>query len=114
MWLTLSGQCTSTGLIYLYIGGERVACKAIAGEALTATATRLTTIINATPTLPVHANSIEGVITLTCKWGGTTGNDIDLRVKYRSDETTPKGLTITCVPFKNGAGNPDMAPIITA
>lgn len=112
--VTIGGQCTSTGLIYLYIEGERITCKAVAGEAITATASRLAGIINATATLPVHANAAEGLITLTCKWGGSTGNDIDLRANYSPEDATPKGLTLACTPFKDGAGNPDLAPIIAA
>lgn len=112
--ITLSGQCTTTGIINLYIGGVRLRCQSIAGEALIATAQRLVASINANGELPVRASSVEGVVTLTCKWKGSTGNDIDLRVNYRNDDISPKGLTLVCSPFTEGAGNPDLAPVIAA
>lgn len=115
--VTLSGACSASGVISLYIGGERVRALAQAGEALTATATRLAVAINENGELPVTAATPEdqpGVVKLTCRWKGATGNDIDLQINYSTDDALPQGLRVACGSMSGGAGDPDMAAIVAA
>ena len=93
--LTLTGQCTVTGVVSLYIGGTRVRAKAVAGETLATTAARLAAAINADSTLPVTAVASAdnaGLINLTCRWAGATGNALDVRLNYASEDVLPTGL----------------------
>ena len=54
------------------------------------------------------------MLTLTCKWKGATGNDIDLAVNLSTDDSFPAGLTASCGKMASGAADPDMENIITA
>lgn len=115
--VTLSGACSASGVISLYIGGERVRSLAQAGEALTVTAARLAATINENGELSVTASTAEdqpGVIKLTCRWKGATGNDIDVQINYGTDDALPQGLRVACGPMSGGAGDPDMAAIVAA
>ena len=115
--VTLSDACSQAGLISLYIGGERVRVVAQPGEALATLAGRLAAAINADGELPVKAQAQTdkaGSILLTCRWKGATGNDVDLRVNYASDDALPKGLHVACTAMSNGAGAPEMDGIIAA
>lgn len=115
--VTLSGACSASGVISLYIGGERVRALAQAGEALTVTAARLAAAVNENGELPVTAATPEdqsGVVKLTCRWKGATGNDIDLQINYGTDDALPQGLRVACGSISGGAGDPDMAAIVAA
>lgn len=113
--VTLSGSVTLSGTVSLYVAGMRVRAKAISGEAADVVAARLAAAINADPDLPVTADipADDSAVTLTCKWAGETGNDIDLRLNiYR--ETTPKGLSVAVTPMSDGTANPDIIPALAA
>ena len=115
--VTLSGKCTATGVLCLYVGGRRVRVQAVGGEELAATMERVVQAVNADGELPVTAAVKEaspGVLTLTCKWKGATGNDIDLAVNLSTDDSFPAGLTASCGKMASGAADPDMENIITA
>ncbi|WP_022655554.1 phage tail sheath subtilisin-like domain-containing protein [uncultured Desulfovibrio sp.] len=115
--ITISGQCTGTGVLALYIGGVRVRVQAVGGEALGATVARVVETINADGELPVTASvkgDSPGVFTLTCKWKGATGNAITLGVNLSTDDNTPAGLRVACGPMQNGAADPDMQDVIAA
>lgn len=114
--VTLSGACSQAGIISLYIGGERVRVVAKPGEEVAAIAARLAAAINADGELPVKAQvqaDKAGSILLTCRWKGATGNDIDLRVNYASDDALPQGLHVACAAMSNGAGAPEMDGVIS-
>lgn len=115
--VTFTGQCTVTGVVSLYIGGTRVRAKAVAGETLATTATRLAAAINADSTLPVTAVASAdnaGLINLTCRWAGATGNALDVRLNYASEDVLPTGLRASITAVSGGAADPDMDQVITA
>lgn len=111
--VTLSGSTTKSGTLWLYVGGVSVSCKVLAGEELSAVATRLASAVNADATLPVTAQAAEKVVTLTCRWAGLTGNDLDLRLNVYGEDT-PAGLVATCTAFTGGTANPDVTDAIAA
>lgn len=111
--VTLSGTPTATGTLNLYIGGKRVRIAVIAAETVSTLATRLADAINADADLPVTASAALGVVTLTCRWKGETGNDLDVRLNYNAEQT-PAGLTVAIVALSGGTANPDVAGVITA
>lgn len=111
--VTLTGRATASGTLYLYIDGQAVSCAVTADEELSATATRLAAAVNAKTSLPVTAAAAEGVVTLTCRWPGETGNTLSAVVSLYGEDV-PAGLTVTCAAFTGGSGDPDMDEVIAA
>jgi phage tail sheath gpL-like len=99
--VTIATPPTAAGTIDLYIAGYHVGINVGATDTVTQVATAVAAAINNTllyPNMPVTATPAAGVVTLLCKWKGTTGNDIDMRVNYYGvigGEALPTGLTVT-------------------
>jgi len=92
--VTITGAGTEPGLLNLYVGGVRVQSVVVSAATPTIAASALAVKINATPDLPVTALAVAGVVTLTCKWRGESGNDIGLvlnRLGKSNGEATPAG-----------------------
>ncbi|WP_413535066.1 phage tail sheath subtilisin-like domain-containing protein [Rahnella inusitata] len=109
--VTLTTAPTETGVISLYIAGQRVQVTVLSTDTVTSMAAALTAAIAAKTALPVTATSALGVVTLTAKNKGAHGNGIDLRLNYQGSaggENTPAGLGITLTAMTGGAGAPDM------
>lgn len=104
------------GEFALYIGGVRVAIGVSTVDTAITVATRMIAAVNAVPSLPVTAAATVNLfeIKLTAKWGGLTGNDIDLRSAYYFDDVLPPGLTITIPAMAGGTTSPDVTPVIVA
>lgn len=111
--VTLSGVPTATGTLALYIGGSQVRIAVVAAEAVATLATRLADAINADASLPVTASAALGVVTLTSRWKGETGNDLDVRLNYYGEQT-PAGLTVAIVALAGGTANPAVQPVLDA
>jgi phage tail sheath gpL-like len=111
--VTFSGTAAGTGTLTVYIAGQRVQCKAVVAETTAALATRFAAAVNADPFLPVSASATGSAVTLTCKWIGETGNDIDIRVSVYGEEL-PAGLSMAVTPFAGGTANPDLDPALAA
>lgn len=111
--VTLAGTPTAAGTIALYIGGTVVRAAVAAAEAVATLATRLAAAINANADLPVTASAALGVVTLTCRWKGETGNDLDVRLNYYGEQT-PAGLTATPTAMTGGTANPDVTAALAA
>jgi phage tail sheath gpL-like len=105
----IAGTALAGGTISLYIGGKALSIGVSAGDAAADAASYLAGIINATDELSVTAAAVDGVVTLTAKWAGLTGNGISLAVNHRSGNKTPEGLAVILTPFAGGAGLPDLA-----
>lgn len=110
---TFGGEASAAGTLNLCIAGQRVQVAVAVGDDGAAVATKAATAVAATPDLPVAAAVADAVVTLTCRWKGETGNDIDLRANYY-DETTPAGITVAMTAMAGGTSNPDIAPTIAA
>lgn len=111
--ITFSASPTGSGTLALYIGGERVQMGVVAGDSVNSLASRLAELIN-NAVLPVTAAAVAGEVTLTCRWKGETGNDLDLRLNYYTGEQTPAGLGITLTAMAGGTGNPDVQAALDA
>lgn len=109
--ITLTGSPTTSGTLALYVGGKVVRAMVVAGDALNAIASRLADAINADADLPVTAVAALGVVTLTCRWKGETGNDLDLRLNYYGEQT-PAGLTVAIAAMTGGTANPSVQPVL--
>lgn len=105
-----------SGELMVYIGGVRVSVGITTADTQVTAATKLINAINAIPSLPVTAAATANTneVLLTCRWGGPTGNDINVRSAYYLDDRLPAGLTITTPAMANGAVSPDVTAVITA
>lgn len=115
--VTFTGTATEAGLINLYVGGARIQAAIASGNAAAAAASALATKINAAADLPVTAAAANGVVTLTAKWTGESGNDIGLmlnRLGKSNGETTPAGLTVAISAMAGGTGTPDATAALAA
>ena len=109
--VTITGAATEGGELNLYLGGQRVRSTVTKGAAPTAVASALAAAVNAAG-LAVTAVAAAGVVTLTCKWSGLSGNDLQLqfnRLGRNNGEATPAGLTVVLAPMSGGVGAPDVA-----
>ena len=110
--VTVSAPATANGVLYLYIGGVRIAQTVLYTQTANDVATALKTTINNTPNLPVVASVDSGnKVTLTAVNKGPLGNDIDLRLNYRGSlggESLPVGLSVTLEQMSGGATAPDL------
>ena len=109
--VTITGAATAGGELSLYIGGSRVRATVTKGATPAAVATALVAAVNAAG-LSVVATAQAGVVTLTCKWSGASGNDLLLqlnRLGRNNGEATPAGLTVVVAPMSGGVGSPDVA-----
>lgn len=96
--ITVTAASTAAGTLPIYIAGRRVQVFVAAGEPMATTATNIAAAINADPSMPVTAAAVADVVTLTCKWKGVEGNQIDVRLAYGgllAAEQVPIGLVIT-------------------
>jgi phage tail sheath gpL-like len=110
--ITVTAAPTAAGSLPLYIAGQSVAVAVTAGQTVASVATAIAAAINALPNLPVTAAAVAGVVTLTCKWAGLSGNDIDVRTAYQSSDVMPAGLALTLAAGTAGAGAPNIAAAI--
>ena len=114
--ITLAGVPTQAGEAMVHIAGVRIAVGVSLADTTTDIATRLCAAINALPTLPVTATSSASVVTLEARWGGATGNDIDVRGRFYRDDFMALGvtLTVTAGAMSGGATNPDLSAYVLA
>nr|BDD45830.1 tail sheath protein [Gammaproteobacteria bacterium] len=109
--VTVTGPATAAGTINLYIAGKRVQVAVASGDADSDIAAAIAAAINADTSLPVTAAAALAVVTLTCRWKGETGNDIDVRYNYYG-ETLPAGVALAVVAMASGTSNPDISTAI--
>jgi len=99
--ITVSSPPTESGTLYIYVGGHRVAVRVAADDTANEIAGNIVVAVNADPLMPVVASlaTTDAIAaTLTCKWKGTSGNDIVFMDSYGgslASETLPVGLALT-------------------
>lgn len=111
--LTITGTATAAGQIALMIAGTYIPVTCYQNDTADTIAQNMTAKINANETLPVTSTCLSGEIALTCKWGGITGNDIDVRLNYYDGELLPSGVGCTITAMNGGVGNPDLSDVLT-
>lgn len=112
--VTFTGPASASGVIYLYVNGERITAAVASGDTATIVAAAVVAAVNAATSLPVTAANSAGVVTLTAKNLGACGNDIDIRTNYNEGETYPTGIAATIVAMASGATNPVLTNAIAA
>jgi len=111
---TFTGPATAAGTLAHYIGGDRVRTAITAGMTDAQIAAAHAAAVMADETLPVTAAAVDAVVTYTARHKGLTGNDIDLRLNYYSEDATPAGVTAELAAMSGGSANPDVADAIAA
>ena len=109
--ITIAGAATATGTLALYVAGKQVNVAVTSGDSATVVGDSVAAAINADTRLPVTAANVTGTVTLTARWKGETGNDIDLRSNYYGEQL-PSGITATVVAMSGGTTNADLATAI--
>ena len=100
------------GTIHLYIAGEHIGVNIGASDTPTSIAAAIVAAIMDDDNLPVTAANTAGVVTLTCKFKGTAGNEIDMRDSYYGrvgGEELPKNVALAYTglgQLAGGAGVP--------
>ena len=118
--ITVSGAATGSGVISLYVAGQRVQVAVVAGDTVAALAAAIAAAINANTSLPVTAavdDSIPAKVNITAKFKGLLGDDITLqlnRLGTAGGEALPAGVSITLQQPTGGAGAPDLAAALAA
>lgn len=108
---------TASGVLTVYIAGQKVQITVLSTDATTVVATNLAAAINAIVDLPVTAVASTSSVNLTCKWKGDTGNDITIIANYYGQyggEVLPTGLTLTVTAMASGAGQANFVNVISA
>ncbi|MCP3897496.1 MAG: phage tail protein, partial [Moraxella sp.] len=112
--LEITNAPSESGIISLYIGGQRLGIGVSSTDTPESIATHLASVINNTLTLPVTAlinDAKKTQVDIIAKHKGECGNAIDLQVNYNTGEVLPKNLTIALSPMTGGAGNPDLSSL---
>lgn len=115
--IEVTAAATAAGTLYLYIAGQKVAIAIASGDTAAQIATKINTAINAAADLPVTSTVSTATVTMTCRWKGITGNDIDVRVNYLGNlgsEALPAGVAMTITAMASGTGVPDLTDALAA
>lgn len=112
--ITFTGSPTEAGTLNLYLGGARITSALTVAMTPTQMAAAAAAAINAVTSLPVTASAAAGVVTVTFRHKGETGNYFDMRLNYLFNERLPAGATVALVQLTGGTTNPDVAPAIAA
>ena len=118
--VTVTGTATAAGTLNLYIAGQRVQVPVLVGDSATVVGASIVTALTAALDLPVTGVNAAGVVTLTCKWKGPTGNDITILDSFQGSaggESVPAGITLAYGGsglLTGGTSNPVLTPVITA
>jgi phage tail sheath gpL-like len=109
--IVVSGPATNAGTLALYIAGQKLQIGITTGDSAATIAGKINTAINASPDLPVTSTVSTATVTVTCRWKGLTGNDIDMRANYFGSlggEAYPSGVSLAFTAFSGGTGVPDL------
>ncbi len=110
--LTWTGTATEAGTAVLYIGGRRVTVAVADGDAAADVAAAAETAIDADAEGYVTASTALAVNTLTLKWKGATGEQLDVRHSYAQEESLPAGISLAIADAVTGATDPSLATAI--
>jgi len=94
---TIGAGGHEAGTIHLYVAGKHVPVNIGAADTVTQIHSAIAAAINDDFDLPVSAVGVVGQVTLTARWVGASGNDIDMRDSYYGrlgSEELPTGITL--------------------
>ncbi|WP_340611996.1 phage tail sheath subtilisin-like domain-containing protein [Xenorhabdus bharatensis] len=109
--IEITSMPTYSGVISLYIAGQRVQLAVMATDKPAQVAESLAAAINRKVALPVKAAANINTVTLFAKNKGAHGNGIDISLNFRGQaggEETPTGMALRITPMTGGAGAPEL------
>lgn len=117
--ITVATPATSAGTLSFYIGGVRVAVSIAESDDADTIAGKIVAAVNANLLLPVTAEALAAEVTLTAKWGGESGNQINVALNITEEEqaASPEGVTFSGTfpeTLTSGAENPDITDALDA
>lgn len=115
--VAITGTATGAGTLAIYIAGQKVSVAVAVGDTATEVGDAIEAAITALTSLPCTASNSTGTVTLTSKWKGLTGNDIDVRLNYLGalgGEATPAGVSVAITAFASGTAAPALTDGIAA
>ncbi len=112
--LTITGLATADGVLPLYLGGLRIPVPVVDADDVTAVALAVEVAVNALTDLPVTANAVVGVVTMTHRNLGAEGNSYDMRVAHLDSDEIAEGIVATPTAFTSGLTNPVLTNLIAA
>eukprot|EP01037_Dinobryon_pediforme_P017837 gene17837-18065_t len=115
--IAFTGPATASGTYPLYVAGQSIPVQVLAGQTAAQIATNVAAAINGSAYLPVTAVVASGAVNLTCKWAGSTGNDVTLLDSYLGTfggEVVPAGMAAVYTAMSGGTGVPDLTSVISA
>ena len=117
--ITVSGSCTNSGSVYIYVAGRRIVTSILEGDTASEIATKIVAAIteyDAEETLPATF-VVNGVtpeqIDMTARGKGESGNDIDIRENFTNGDLAAEGVTLAIVAMNAGANNPSLTTPLT-
>lgn len=114
--ITFTGTATESRTMALYVGATRLPVTITSGDNAAAVATAVAAAIAGDTRLPISAAAAGGVLTVTAKDKGETGNGIHLSLNRRGalgGEQLPAGITASAVVVTTpGSGAPSLAGAI--
>lgn len=114
--ITITGPASAAGTLTVYIAGQKIQVAVANADTATTIAAALSTAINALTSLPVTSSPAVGVVTLTSRWKGLTGNDITVFTNYGGQlagEALPAGVGAAVVAMASGTAAPVLTTAIT-
>lgn len=112
--LTVTGTATEDGTLNVYVGGRRVKVAVSNGDDQDTVAAAINAAAAADGDLLVTSGVATNVVTLTARNGGAVMEDLDVRLNYFSDDSTPAGVAVAIAAGVTGATNPDITATIAA
>ena len=115
--ITVSVTTAVAGTLRIYIGGVKVSVAVAAADTPTEIGDAIEAAINANLDLPVTAANAVGVVTLTVRWKGEAGNQIQVEMNRADSDATPSGVTVVIVDMGDvvaGATNPVLTTALAA
>jgi phage tail sheath gpL-like len=116
--ITFSGTATADGVYSLYIGGKLISTTVTSGDAHTAVSVAVDAEIAAEiadgAILSMTSGEAAGVVTLTARHKGATGEEIDIRENYlgtAGGEGAVPGISTAIASSATGATNPDLSGV---
>ncbi|WP_439240872.1 phage tail sheath subtilisin-like domain-containing protein [Lonepinella sp. BR2474] len=107
--VSLAGTAGGQGVVTVSVANQDFKISVTTGETAAQCATRLATLINATPDAVVTAAVNEGTLSFTAKCKGEIGNEISI-----GTQNTVTGLSLSATAFNGGQENAELTPALTS
>lgn len=102
----ITGPATAAGTLSAYVGGVLVPVAVASGDDATTIGDALAAAINANLDLPVTAVNDYGDVTVTARWAGESGNQIQIEINRLDTEALPTGVAVAVTDMASGATDP--------